>query len=871
MRALLLALSIMMLAIAPARAEEPLPVGQLPDTARPTAYRLDLSIDPAQERFSGTAEIDVELSRSARFVYLHGRGLDMTRVGARVGRRDVAATWAQLNPLGLARVDFAEVVPAGRVTLRFSYDAPFSGSDGGLYRTEVGGEHYAWTQMEPIEARSVFPAFDEPRFKAPFTVTITTPQGARAITNGADAGTTRVGASDRHRFATTAAIPTYLTAFAVGPFDVLEGFIPASSVRSTPIPQRVVATRGNLERMRFALEHTPRIVQLLEEYFGIPYPYPKLDQIASPMMGGAMENVGAVIYGDPILLLDPDAPIQQRQLFGMVVAHELAHQWFGNLVTPAWWEDTWLKESFANWLGYRIASGWRPELNIQVGSIQEALAAMNTDALRVGRPIRQAITDSGGIDASFDAITYGKGGQVIDMMESYLGRDAFRRGVQLFLRQQGADGTGTADDFFGALAEAAGDPRLVQAMRSFVNQQGLPLIRFERTGSGFAASQSRYAALGAGDVPATLWTVPLCTRSGEARNCVLLDQPNAEIRVGPGVFVPNAGGNGYYRFDLPAEDWDRLIAAAPTLSAGEALAAMDSLWASFRAGRIGPDRLVAAARSFARHGDSTAIVDGGQRLAGMESAGLIDAVALPGFRSALTDIYAPHLQAIGFDPARGAHGSDAPDRQRLRGELVSLLAGAAAHQPTRATLEAAASAYLGGNEAALDLAFLTPALQVHVQQRGETAAEEVLSRAIASSDTTFRGSALAALAGSGDATIGRWLLSQLGREGLRPNEVLQIVAGSLGRPATRDLAWTWLRDNSANIVAQQGAGSLGRLTSLGAGYCDASRAAEIEALFRPLVQQHNRGALGLDRTVERVRSCAALKERRMGEVTSALR
>ncbi|HEY0116567.1 MAG TPA: M1 family metallopeptidase, partial [Allosphingosinicella sp.] len=846
---------------------------QLPDTARPTAYRLDLTIDPSQERFSGTAEIDVELRERTQSIFLHGRGLNVSRVTVRQGRGvEAQARWTQVNPLGVARVEFPQPIAPGRLTLRIDYDAPFEATAQGLYRTEVGGAHYAWTQFEPVEARSAFPGFDEPRFKTPYTVTITAPQGSRAITNGADAGSAPAGNLVRHRFATTPAIPSYLVAFAVGPFDMLEGILPANSVRRTPLVQRVFATRGNLERMRYALEETPRIIQLLEEYFGIPYPYPKLDQIASPLMGGAMENVGAVIYGDPILLLGQNAPIRQRQTFGMVVAHELAHQWFGNMVTPAWWEDTWLKESFANWMGYRIGSQWRPELNIQVGSIDEALSAMNTDALLVGRPIRQPITDSGAIDASFDVITYGKGGQVIDMIESYLGRETFQRGVQLHLRRFARSGTATADDFFQSLAQAAGDPRIVASMQSFVSQQGVPLVTFTRADGRLTATQSRYAPLGAQGVPATQWVVPLCIRSGGERTCTLLDRPNMPIQLsGGGWFMPNAGGHGYYRFDLPLADWDALIAAGPSLSAGEALATIDSLWASFRAGRVGPDRLIAAARSFARHSDSTVVVDSGARMAGLESTGLIPESSLPAFRRLIAEIYAPQLEAIGFNPARGAHAQDAPDRQRVRGDLVAMLANGARHEPTRAVLLSAAAAYLGGDEAALDLAFLPTALRLHVQSGGAAAAEALLARAIASSDTQFRSAAIGALASSGDVELARWLQGQLSRPGLRPNEIQGIGAGLLGRPETRDLGFAWLRENAAPMAERFGAGAVGRMVGLPAVYCDAARAGEIEAIFRPLVARAGRGGLALDRSVERVRNCAALKEMRAAEVAAAFR
>jgi hypothetical protein len=512
------------------------------------------------------------------------------------------------------------------------------------------------------------------------------------------------------------------------------------------------------------------------------------------------------------------------------------------------------------------------ELNIAVGSIEEALSAMNTDALVVGRPIRQPITDSGAIDDSFDAITYGKGGQVIAMIEDYLGREAFQRGVQHHLRRFADSGTATADDFFQSLGQSAGDQRVVEAMRSFVNQQGVPVVTFRRQGGRLVASQARYAALGAQGVPATQWVVPLCVRSGEQRSCTLLDRPSAPVERPAGAwYLPNAGGHGYYRFDLPLDDWDALIAAGPSLTAGEALAAIDSLWASFRAGRAGPDRLIAATRSFARHGDSSVVVTSGQRLAGLESAGLIDAASVPAFRQLITTTYAPKLQAIGFDPRRGAHGQDDPDRQRLRSGLVSLLAGSGAHEPTRSALRAAAAAYLGGDEAALDPTFLGSALGLHVMQGGQAAAEALLVKAIESTDTRFRGSAIGAISSSGDPALARWVLEQTTRQGLRPNEMVGLGSGLLGRPQTRDIGFSWLAQVAPMAIQQFGPGAIGGLAGLGATYCDAVRADEIAALFRPMVEQHGRGALAVDRAVERVRNCAALKAQRSQALTAALR
>ena len=203
------------------------------------------------------------------------------------------------------------------------------------------------------------------------------------------------------------------------------------------------------------------------------------------------------------------------------------HQWFGDLVTPAWWDDIWLNESFANWMGYRIGNEWRPDLKINVGAIDEAFRAMNTDALKAGRPIHQPIKTSGEIDSAFDAVTYGKGGQVVAMIAAYLGDEKFRDGVRLHLNRH-AYGNASTEQFFAALAEAAHDPRVLTALKSFVDQQGVPVVRVERTAGGLAVSQKRYAMLGTDIAPET-WTIPLCIRIGETRQCSLLDKTSATL------------------------------------------------------------------------------------------------------------------------------------------------------------------------------------------------------------------------------------------------------------------------------------------------------------------------------------------------------
>ena len=845
------------------------PKGRLPDQARPLAYRLDLTIIPEQPRFSGRAEIDINVKAPTSRLYLHGRDLAIAKAVARVGGKEMPGTWAQVDQTGTARLDFAQPLPAGPATLVFEYGAAFGDTAAGLYRVKVGDDWYSWTQLQSIDARGVFPSFDEPGFKTPFTVSITTKAGHKAISNAPVARVTKVGALEKYEFEPTLPLPTYLLAMMAGPFIGVEGSAPPAGVRKEALPLGIYATKAQTGKLDYALAETPRIVELLEAYFGQPFPYPKLDQIGSPIMPGAMENAGADIYGDDILLLDGNATTRRKQVFGMVVGHELAHQWFGDFVTPAWWDDIWLNESFANWMGYRIANEWRPELNIGVGAIDEALAAMDTDALEVGRPIRQPITANSQIDSAFDAITYGKGGQVVAMIAAYLGDEEFRKGVRLHLSRH-PHGNASSDQFFQALADAAQDQRVLTALKSFVDQQGVPVVDIRRERGQLVATQSRYAYLGATPEPIT-WTIPLCVRVGEKRSCTLLDKKSMSIGpAGAGPIVPNAGGQGYYRFTLSPADWKTLIAATPTLPAGEALATQDSLWAAFHAGKADASTLLMAARATAQAKDSNVAVDAAQRLAGLRATGLISEAALPDYRRFLSETYGPKLAEIGFDPAAGAHKGDDPDRQKLRQDLVRLLAISAQDPQVQAKLFAAATAYEAGNAKAVDEAFLAPMLALTVKKGGLPAAKAMFEKALASEDPVFRPRALQAIAGAGNPEIANWVFG-LQDKRLRPSERISMLIQLAVTPETHDLAVDWMLANYEAIAAGNGIFITTRLPQAFGTSCSVERANEIEAKLGPKVKALGAGELSFARVVERIRHCGTLKTAKGAEIAAALK
>lgn len=849
------------------------PLGRLPDAATPTAYRLDMTILPDRPRFSGHDEIDVTVRAPTTHLYMHGRDLNVSRSVARMGGATMPVTYTQVDPTGVVRIDFPRAV-TGPITLAFDYDAAFGSNPSGLYRIDVGGTWYSWSQFESIDARAAYPSFDEPGYKTPFAISITTAAGNKTVSNAPEASVTPVasgpGALEKHVFQVTKPLPTYLVAMVTGPLLHPMGVGAPDANRTTPLPLGVVATSAQTGKLDYAMAESPRIVTLLERYFGQAFPFPKLDQIGSPVMPGAMENAGADIYGDGILLLDANAPTRSKQEFGMVVAHELSHQWFGDLVSPAWWDDTWLNESFANWMGYRIGNEWRPELNIGIGGIAEGFSAMNTDALDVGRPIHQHIATNAEIDDAFDTITYGKGGQVITMIAAYLGDDKFKAGVRLHLSRH-QYGNATSEQFFQALADSARDPRVVTAMRSFVDQQGVPVVTIRREGGRLVATQARYGYLGSRSAPER-WMIPLCVRTGTTRACTLLDKPTMPIDAAPAaVIMPNAGGTGYYRFDLAPADWQALIAQGATLAPGEALATDDSLYAAFRAGRAPATWVVDIARSMAGNPDSDAALAPAGSLASWHRRGFITPATLPAYRSLIDGIYAPRLAVLGSELNAGAYGADAPDRQKLRQQLIALLVGEAQDGALRARMATAATAYLAGDRTALDPALVAPALDVVLEQGGLGASQAMMARALASEDAPFRNAAIGAIGTTGRADVAQWLLS-FHDPRLRSLERLQLLGGLAGTPETSTLATDWILANYATLASGgNGIFTTSRLPGMFGLQCGADRADRLDRTLGPKVRAANAGVLEFERTVESIRHCGVLREAKQTEINAAIR
>ncbi|HEX7476681.1 MAG TPA: M1 family metallopeptidase, partial [Polyangiales bacterium] len=879
-----LALSLMLAACATAPKSAPVvasqapaagpvvPAGRLPQGVQPLSYTLELNISPHQERFSGRTQIAVQVSVSTQIVWLHGRDLHVSSVRALVGPESIPASYTQMNEDGVVALNFAKALPVGNAVIELIYDAALGRQLRGLYRVDSGNDAYAFTQFEAISARHAFPSFDEPRFKTPFDVWLTVPATDVAAAN------TPVLAEEvmpdgmkRVHFAPTKPLPTYLVAFAVGPFDVIDApAIAANGVRSTTVPLRGLAVRGKGGSLAYALGEVGPTLAALERYFGSPYPYEKLDIVAVPDFGaGAMENAGLVTFREWLLLVDrAHAGEGQRRASAYVMAHELAHQWVGDLVTMPFWDDIWLNEAFATWMGNRVVGELHPEYKPELSQLAEVNDAMRNDSRVSARMIRQPIESSHDIVNAFDSITYTKGGGVLAMFERYLGAPTFQKGVQSYLAAH-AYGTATTDDLLDALSAAAGKDVKV-AFNTFLTQSGVPMLSAETSCEGGKAElrlrQERYLPLGSTGNKQQRWQIPVCARYESAghlhESCTLLTEVTGSLPLEgsacPAWVMPNAEGAGYYRFTVPSAELEKLrTRAMKKLSARERLAVVQALGAGFEAGSVSGKDCLTAARTFVTD-ETRAVANAPMGLLRFAHDEIVDEPMRPAVEAFTRELYTPLKNRLGMHEAHGEDG----ETKLLRAEVLTALAETGHDAATRKRLEHAGHQYLGtgaGNTIHADAVpadVVDLALRVTLADGDAALWDAVYQRFQTTEDPVLRARLLHALASVRDARSDKALALALDPH-LRVNEVLTPVADQLADIRTRDAAWQWLEQKFDAVLARLSPEGAGYMPWLAAGFCSEAMAQRVEAFFAPKIASLGGGPRSLAGTLEALRLCAA--------------
>ena len=863
------------LAPAPTETRQPLPIAspneppapkvQLPKGVTPLAYRLDLEVFPERDAFAGRAQITVRFDAAIDTFFLHGRGLDVESIALRAGSATIAATYRQATPDGFARVTLARAIEPQTAELDIRYRARFSRLLEGLFHVQTGGEWYAFTQFEPIDARGAFPCFDEPRFKTPFMLSIVAPQGLTVAGNSPIAKTDSLpDGTQRVSFEPTPPLPTYLLAFVVGPLDVADG---GKLDGASAVPLRGLATKGRGPEFRYALANTGDFVALLEDYFGRPYPFKKLDLVAVPGLPGAMENPGLITSAEYVVLFGEHPPLPQQRAFANVTAHELAHQWFGDSVTMAWWDDLWLNEAFADFMSAKVVQTWRPSYHADEGLVQSALSAMGADNLANVRRIREPIENFNDINNAFDGITYKKGAGVLNMVEGFVGENAFRDGVRAYL---GAHAGGSADmsDLVGTLVEASGRGELVGVMRTFAELPGTPLVDVAlRCGNGPATvtlTQQRYLPVGSTANAQQQWDVPVCMRfgvvDGVREQCTVLTQQSADVVLDgvdgcPTWLLPNRGGRGYYRWRLDETRLDRLISVMySALTPSERLALADSLTAAVAAG--GAD----LAAYFARipqllNGRERYLIASPMPIWRTLQTFVLDDAERDASRARMRELYSAALGELG---RRGATN----DEDRLTQiTLIGILANDARDPALRAELTRDALAYVGyGTDGELhpdklDSNLVGTALRIAAQDADPRFVVALEGRLKGADDPVLRDALLAAIGGANDSTLAQRLAVD---DSIRGDDYLTLL-GSMFSLDTAERNWPWFAANVDALLERAPTFERHWLVDMSRTYCSAERADAVTALFEPRLQHIEGGRRALDQAVERIRLCVAFR------------
>ncbi|MFM2152848.1 MAG: hypothetical protein RL199_1283 [Pseudomonadota bacterium] len=847
----------------------PPPFGPLPRLVEPQRYALDLTVDPRAGRFEGRERIALRVAAGTASFHLHAKGPAIAALHVEAGGERIAASVTDAGAHDLVRIDLARPLPEGDAVLDLSWSAPFGTQAEGLFRVEQQGERYAFTQFESIYARRMFPCFDEPGFKTPFDVTLRVREGDAAVSNAPVAETRLLaGGWKEVRFETTRPLPTYLLALAVGPLDVVEGAaMPPTDVRPRAVPLRGVAVKGMGPRLAYALTHTRPLVEALEAKLGA-YPYPKLDLIAVPgFAAGAMENAGAITFREWLLLIDDKtAPAEQKRAFAVVTAHELAHQWFGDLVTMRWWDDLWLNESFATWMEARAVAAVDPASRADLEALTSARWLMEADSLGATRRIRQPIATVHDIENAFDGITYEKGARVLSMFERWMGTDRFDAAVRGYLVRH-ADGHATGGDFLEALSREAGRDVSVP-FAAFIDQPGVPVVKVEpqcdAEGAALTFRVSRWMPTGSSLDAKGHWPVPVCWTeggvSGLRTRCELVEGTTRVTTPGacPDWVLPNAGSAGYFRFTLPDAAWRRLTAALPKLPVADRLSVLDSLTGAFAAGGIGAGAYLASLEAAASSGDRFVEGLAFDALQDLESRVLPEG-----------DWSRVNARVAGQWSMKWAlDGADAEQVLRERQRASFLLETA---HDAKTTLQAAelGRTLLAGERAEVSPSLVPLALGAAVRAGGVEAVRTVAASLGRATDPDQRRRLLRAL-GQAEGEAAEVAREALLTDAVRGNELASSLGAMFDRASERPAAWRWLQKRFEAVVAKVPEEHVGELPRFGSDFCSSDDAQALQAFFEPRAGSLVGAPRSLAQAVEHVRLCVALRAHHQEALRAAL-
>jgi alanyl aminopeptidase len=821
----------------------------------PTRMGLALDVDPAADSFHGTVTIDLEIEKPVASFEIYAEELELGAIS--IARRGERRT---LEP---RRVDEALVelvsdtpLAAGKWTLGIAYVGPIHRQPYGLYRFEVDGRPYLVTQLEADEARTAWPCFDEPRFKVPLAMEVTAPTGLAVISNGVERSQRTEGKQTTHTFRETPPIPTYGAALAVGDYVPLR-------VDGSSVPATIWTPRGEEGDVSLVADAIAWALPRLEKWFGVRYAYRKLDWILVPSFAfGAMENPAAVVMTAEYLPEVGRGTVRERREITEVVSHELAHMWFGNLVTLEWWDDLWLNEAFADWVGDRFADERYPELRGDVGKVRRKYDMLSDDGVVTERPIRTTVDPKNVFETTNLHAAYSKGSALLDATLALLGEDTLCRGLRRYLTTH-ANGNAAASDLFAALSDVSGTD-IGAYLGPYLDRPGGPRIAISRSGNAYTLEQSRYWRHPTPGAPADdPWPVPVRFRIGHADGTTSVDTSwlrttSTVVDLDDAVWVmPQADGIGYYTFALDPDLLSALLAHVEALAAPERMAVVRSLELEAAAGRRTIAQQLDLVDTFADEHDPAILT---------QLVGIVGEVRMVRFLhdphlDGAADAYVqrrvgPWLDRIGIEPSK----SETADVEALRGALLDVLGLAGdervltyARELTRKALEDPTQV----PPARLDWALASTA------RAGDPAmARRLFELADTTAVPSLRTSLLGAAASVRDTAVREEALSRALRRDTPYQDLGPLLGGAFGATEAYDDAGVehdlaWLYDNADVLADRMPPVHRGRLVRLANTGCDMARAERVAAFFG----EPARRTVAVDRRVaemlEETRACAA--------------
>ncbi len=762
----------------------------------PTRYDLRIEVDLDNWRFQASELIDVSVHRPTAEIALHAVDLDIRSahaVAARVTQRAALSFNAEAETVCLR---FPLPLPRGPVRLEIAFTGTILERLRGFYRSQKDGARYAATQFEAADARRAFPCFDEPEFKARCALTLEVPAGVTAVSNGPQ-NQIRTLSNGRTeiRFGETPPISSYLVAYCVGPFD-------ATPIATTPsgVPVRVVLPRGLADKGVYARDAHVRSLAYLEDYTAIPYPYAKVDAIGVPdFEAGAMENPGAITYRLTAIAADPERS-STHALKGIfyTAAHELTHMWWGDLVTMAWWNDLWLNESFATFVGYKVVADLMPEWGMWRDFVATLARPFALDALVSTHPISFAVKNAKQATERFDVITYWKGAGVVRMIEGFLGADAFRAGVRSYLNRY-REANATADDFWRELSTASGRD-VATIANAWIKEPGHPLVHAtaQRVGDDLRVTlrQERFFAdpTASKGRPSQAWPVPLVITSGGAQGAVerrvLLNATQADVDLPQARwYFPNGGASGFYRFAMDDASLQALVGVAhEVLAPHERLMLADNQWTLLKAGAASIDQFLNLLAGYRNETDRAVVSALADQLGWLSLHVVADEVRAP-FEAFVADYYRDQFDTLGWDPGPG----EPVDERLKRAAVIGAMGGIARVESVRAEARLRLEQYFT-DRAALDPNLASVVSGLAARDGDAALYERYLERKRgAATDPEEEQRFLLALAAFEVPDLIQRTLNLALSADVRGQDRAFVLAGLLGRRAARLAAWDFVR------------------------------------------------------------------------------